>query len=335
MDWIRRNWPDLLIGVALLAVIAGIIATLLNGGSFLPFANPSASPSVSSPAPNFQTTPQTNSQTTPEATQPQTSEPVTPGSSEGAEQTEQNGVTAVPPGQSVEEDSPEETAAEGAEVTPVAPGASQDESDPVEPEVQAAPAAQSAASEAAGLPSEPFRIGVGSFSQAENAERHAEAFREEGYPVFVAQQGAFAVVLVGPYDSRSEAEAVLSEIRSSGLEANPILYELEGGAAEDEDAAAAGEGEASAEAASSAEGVPAAATSASGGTYIQVGAYNSEELATPQRERLEQLGYSTRLQRGDGSDLIRLWVGPFDSDSVAEVRTQLSDLGIDNFVPSQ
>lgn len=331
MDWIRRNWPDLLIGVALLAVIAGIIATLLNGGSFLPFGNPSASPSVSSPAPNFQTTPQTNSQTTPEATQPQTSEPVTLGSSaEGAQQTEQNGVTAVPPGQSVAEDAPEEAAGEGAAVTPVAPGASQDENDPVEPAAQAAPASQSAASEAAGLPSEPFRIGVGSFSQTENAERHAEAFREEGYPVFVAQQGAFAVVLVGPYDSRSEAEAVLSEIRSSGLEANPILYELEGGAAED---VAAAEGEASAEAASVADAP--AATSASGGTYIQVGAYNSEELATPQRERLEQLGYSTRLQRGDGNDLIRLWIGPFDSDSVAEVRTQLSDLGIDNFVPSQ
>lgn len=36
MDWIRRNWPDLLIGIALVAVIAGIIATLLTGGSFFP-----------------------------------------------------------------------------------------------------------------------------------------------------------------------------------------------------------------------------------------------------------------------------------------------------------
>ena len=36
MDWLRRNWPDLLIGVALVAVIAGIIATLISGGSFFP-----------------------------------------------------------------------------------------------------------------------------------------------------------------------------------------------------------------------------------------------------------------------------------------------------------
>ena len=39
MDWIRRNWPDLIIGFALLAVIAGIIATLLSGGSFFSFGN--------------------------------------------------------------------------------------------------------------------------------------------------------------------------------------------------------------------------------------------------------------------------------------------------------
>ena len=36
MDWIRRNWPDLLIAIALVAVIAGIIATLLSGGSLWP-----------------------------------------------------------------------------------------------------------------------------------------------------------------------------------------------------------------------------------------------------------------------------------------------------------
>src|SRR5690606_22391220 len=36
MDWLRRNWPDLLIGVALVAVIAGIIATLISGGTFFP-----------------------------------------------------------------------------------------------------------------------------------------------------------------------------------------------------------------------------------------------------------------------------------------------------------
>lgn len=39
MDWIRRNWLDLLIGFAFLAVILGIIITLFNGGSIFPSRN--------------------------------------------------------------------------------------------------------------------------------------------------------------------------------------------------------------------------------------------------------------------------------------------------------
>ena len=33
MDWFRRNWPDLALGVALVAVVALIVVTLLSGGS--------------------------------------------------------------------------------------------------------------------------------------------------------------------------------------------------------------------------------------------------------------------------------------------------------------
>jgi len=43
MDWLRRNWPDLAIGVALVGVIAGIVATLVTGGSFFP-VGPTAQP---------------------------------------------------------------------------------------------------------------------------------------------------------------------------------------------------------------------------------------------------------------------------------------------------
>ena len=48
MDWIRRNWPDLLIAIALVAVIAGIIATLLSGGSLWPTSR-SGSQGISQP----------------------------------------------------------------------------------------------------------------------------------------------------------------------------------------------------------------------------------------------------------------------------------------------
>lgn len=51
MDWIRRNWPDLLIGLGLLAVIAGIVATLLTGGSFFPLGQGERQASASPPRP--------------------------------------------------------------------------------------------------------------------------------------------------------------------------------------------------------------------------------------------------------------------------------------------
>ena len=39
MDWFRRNWPDVLIGIALILVIAGIVSTLITGGSPFPFGS--------------------------------------------------------------------------------------------------------------------------------------------------------------------------------------------------------------------------------------------------------------------------------------------------------
>lgn len=78
MDWLRRNWPDLLIGVALVAVIAGIIATLISGGSFFPFGQGSGGGTPSTPI----TTPSTQS---PTPTQPSATQPgaTTPGQVQG------------------------------------------------------------------------------------------------------------------------------------------------------------------------------------------------------------------------------------------------------------
>lgn len=171
--------------------------------------------------------------------------------------------------------------------------------------------------------------------------------------MFTVQQGPYTVVLVGPYQSRSEAEAVEARIRSSGMEENPILYEV---TAEEPDNAQASSSGASASTSTSASTSASAPTpsstsssstssstsagaasdsSSTTGRYIQVGAYNSPELAAPQRERLEALGYSTTLQQTEGSTLLRLWIGPFPEERLAAVRAQLDELGIENFVPAQ
>jgi hypothetical protein len=54
MDWMRRNWPDLAIGLALVAVIGGIVATLITGGSFFPTATtPTQVPSPTAAPPTL------------------------------------------------------------------------------------------------------------------------------------------------------------------------------------------------------------------------------------------------------------------------------------------
>lgn len=334
MDWIRRNWPDLLIGLALLAVIAGIIATLLNGGSFLPFGGSSTPPSVSGPAPSTPSSTPSSSQTNPggQTTAESGVTPVAPGGTATIP-----GVSSGAPGTTTATTETTPSAEAGSEVTPVAPGASPSTGPAASTSTSAStddasPSASSAAA-ASSLPSAPFRIGVGSYGQPDNAERRAEAFREAGYPVFTAQQGQYTVVLIGPYDSRSEAEAIQDQIRSSGLEENPILYQVEAEAAASASPDTTGEADGNTTASTGAASESAAASA--GERYIQVGAYNSPELAEPQRERLEQLGYSTTLQRTEGSSLLRLWIGPFSAERLDDVRAQLDELGIDNFVPAQ
>ncbi len=341
MDWIRRNWPDLLIGIALLAVIAGIIATLLNGGSFLPFGQSSTSnpPSVTTPAPNAATTPPDEAQADP-ASDPATS------ADDAAETppTDDAAVTPVPPGQSAVGNTEDD--ADDAAVTPIPLGAEDAATPSATPDASAG-TADSSPSEtanaeipsAAASPSAPFRIGVGSYSQLDNAERRAEAFRAEGYPVFTAQQNEFTVVLVGPYESRSEAETVQAQIRDSGLESDPLIYQLESGDAETNVTDTTGTTNTSdtsdtSDTSSASESAVSTAADAEG-RYIQVGAYNSADLAAPQLERLEALGYTTTLQETEGSSLLRLWIGPFIDERLGGVQAQLNDLGIDNFVPDQ
>src|SRR5690625_3924533 len=69
MDWLRRNWPDVLIGVVFLAVVIAIIFTLLNGGFSLPFGgkkggSTSTPPSLTTPiTPGGETVPNASATT--------------------------------------------------------------------------------------------------------------------------------------------------------------------------------------------------------------------------------------------------------------------------------
>lgn len=335
MDWIRRNWPDLIIGLALLAVIAGIIATLLSGGSFFGGV-PANAPSVTPPA---TTAPQ--AAPTPAATAPDTATevlppgpPVLPDPAVADEGSTQGDVVAVVPETSELASSDAET------ITPLAPGTNEvitaSEGDapvletPVEPQADAQMGLQNSAAGTL-FPESPYRISVGSYRDASNAERRAESFRTAGYPVFIGQQDDLSIVLIGPYDERTEAEAALAAIQRDGLEAAPLLFELA-----DDPSESANVVETAASAIS--ESVSNATTQTqvvlpgnlTQGSYLQAGAYDTSEGARPQRERLESFGFNVaEIQEGS---FIKLLVGPFNEDSLSSAQTRLSAQGVDHFV---
>jgi cell division septation protein DedD len=347
MDWIRRNWPDLLIGLALLLVIGGIIATLLNGGNFLPFGR-SGTPSTvnqSAPPSEVDSTPVSPTDPTGTVGGGNTSNDVT-----SNDVATSGGVTPVPldptaandivTNDTVTNDTVTMPANQGGDgtITPVSPSLTDD---------GAAPTTDTAATETepvtesltpSGEATAPYRISVGAFGSTENAERRAQSFRDAGYPVFVGNQGDLALVLVGPYNSQAEAEQVKAKLQASGLEANPIIYEFsptDSTVAGDTSAtASAPETTAESAADTTVTTSEAPATSAlptsSSGRYLQVGAYGSLEAAAPQRSKLEGLGFT--VSSVEEGSYVKLLVGPYDESNLGSAQSRLSAQGIDNFV---
>lgn len=331
MDWIRRNWPDLLIGIALLAVIGGIIATLLNGGSFFNFTQ--SPPAVTTPTtPSTPQQPQTATptETTPPDTEGQATEvmPQAPGATTPTDTGTTIPVIPSLDDEDEEADQPSTTpAAEPDAITPVQPTGATGATGTPQTTPQPSPTPQATAA-----PTDPFRISVGSFGVPENAERRAAEFRNAGFPVFIAPQGDLSLVLVGPYTTRTEAEQARNSIVSAGLESDPWIIEFTDDTTVQQTTAQTSTPAPTTTEATEATPNPAATTPAptTGGSLIQVGAYGSSQSAQPQRQRLEALGFSvSELQEGS---LVRLVIGPFAAADLAEVRARLTAQGIDHFV---
>ncbi len=369
MDWIRRNWPDLLIGLALLAVIAGIIATLLNGGSFLSGGSRTpASPPAASATPQADTpadtgagvadattgnlAPQSGTQdtaqegtaqgptldTTPDAAAQDTVVPsIETTSLDGTDSTpdtDDAGVPVIPSSGDASLADPAATAPPtSAEATaPVAPAPTTTGSSTTGSSTTGSSATVSTASDAESS----YRILIDSFGDADNALRRAQTFEEAGFPTFTAVQGALTLVLVGPFATQGEAESAFSRIQGEGLKDNPLLFEPDtAGEAATETAATSGEEAVPTPSASAAADTSQADTSldTSGGErYVQAGAFNSSELARPQREQLESLGFNVS-EVTEGS-FVKLLVGPFGPDELASAQSRLGAQGIDYFVRS-
>ncbi len=378
MDWIRRNWPDLLIGLALLAVIAGIIATLLNGGSFLSGGARTPTPSAASATTQPGVQPDTPADSV--AANGATADPAATDSAavdsvavDGADPdaAPETQATAQDAGQDTGQDtvvpSIETTPLDG---SPAADGTTPDTDVPVIPSSsgaadteEATPAATTPAATAtapsttatpttttapatasAGATSgtvsnveSAYRIVVGSFGNADNAQRRAQDFADAGFPAFTATQGDLTLALVGPYDTQNEAESAFNRIQTEGLEAAPLLF-APAGATSDAAATETSDGAALTPAtpdpATTQTPVDAdvVSTDVVSGDYLQTGAYGSSASAQPQRERLEGLGFNVS-EVTEGS-FVKLLVGPFSADELAGAQSRLSAQGIDYFVRS-
>jgi cell division septation protein DedD len=323
----------MLIGFALLAVIGGIIATLITGGSFFPLA-PNQRVTASAPPPRL--APAAANNTLGEAASAST-----PGTSALGEDTA--GALVVQDPLSGESNLAESSEPSIAVLPPL----------PVEPDESSTSVATAApqetqpdtadgaalASTTFGLPSASslpevqaegaYRISVGAFGSAGNAAKQAEFFRAEGYPVFTGSQGNLSLVLVGPYESEAEATGVAQRISSAGYGVEPIVYRFTG----DTDTAIA-----SVEPATSPTTTPSVAgqlstttppVPAGSGRFLQVGAYGSEASSSPQRERLEGFGYQV-TQRQEGG-YIKLLLGPYGDNDLRAVQSQLEARGIESF----
>ena len=252
MDWLRRNWPDLIIGVALVAVIAGIVVTLLSGGSFLSLGGrgdvnrPLTSPSVS----------QTDD-LPPDASNSGAQAGVQDGVQSGAGNADDttgsaaDNIVVVPP--AADSGSAEATntivpvVPEGVTSPDAAPSSGaqtgQDESTQSEnvPDipvgengavagnaVPALPPGAVASGGADGLVDEAtqggiYRVSVDAYASQENAERRAADLRSDGYPVFIGRQGDLYLVLVGPYESTENANSAAQRLRDTGLSADAYV----------------------------------------------------------------------------------------------------------------
>lgn len=344
MDWLRRNWPDLVIGVALVAVVALIVVTLLSGGSLASLVRRDTPADLitdtTGPDAAATASPGTNPDATAQAAAPNGAAggidvfvPGVPSGSAGAE-------TGTQAGSAGQADSSTQPDVANAAATPVSG--------------DALPQAAAAGG---------FRVAAGAVDSRPAAVSLAEQYRENSLPVTVEQQDDLYLLWVGPYTTRPQADRVAARIVADGGDA--LVYTYDGGddaattetasapdAAATDTAPETGQADAAVASApdpSTATGVatnaatPAAdtvtdaatnaatntddAASAVGQRYLQVGAFVSDESAEPLRTQLETLGLSVSRTE-DETGLVRLFVGPFGDARLAQTQNRLSAEGI-------
>ncbi len=324
MDWIRRNWPDLLIGVALFSVITGIVATLLSGGTILP----TSSGNVNNDFAEAESSPSYLSSVT--AVDEPTNVSARYRSSETVASTENSSqITVVQPSQTLATSEPRNvpsgsaisnnanSRAASSTLNPVvAPRETPTNITTSSPDLSSLEVTNLADDSSAKI----YKISVGAFGNPDNARKFVGEIDGLGYKAGLDKSGNYSVVYVGPFSNRQQADRVAEQLRILNYEASIYSEETHQPVATPVTTT---------NAVNQIVAAPSSTSTTSGNFYLQVGAYRSGNLSIPQRNQLEQRGYRVMEYRENG--FIKLMLGPYSSDNVTTMKAQLTAQGIDSF----
>ena len=233
MDWLRRNWPDLIIGVALVAVVALIVVTLLSGGSLASLVRRGNPPELAvtdtTPPNDSSQTPVSNNSGTPNS-DTSTNASDTPNVAANSTDATDGGVDVFVPG--VPGGRPD--AVPDASAGQTQAGVPADSARTNQAGTAAGGAAQNAAAPAdtGPLPEAVqdggFRVAAGAVDSRDAAVGLAESYRDAGYTVTVEQQNDLYLLWIGPYAARDGAERVASRLIADDVVSDALVYTYSG-----------------------------------------------------------------------------------------------------------
>jgi cell division protein FtsN len=357
MDWLKRNWVDVLMAGLILAVVGGLLTLLLRGGVFKPNTNTntasgSTTPVTTVPAPTSTPKPiQPSSQPSPKpvvtpkpvvAPKPVvTPKPVTtPKPSNKPRTTTPLGVPDIPEAPITTTKpsvSPKPTTITNTEVNTnpiITTNAITTTNRPViNKPIQAS---QTKITKPIQTPSTPlktlgtytradflrnYRVAAGSYTNLERAKKAVMQLRARGLPAQTFPSGQTHVVVVGPYARQAAARAALSKVRQTFPDA--ILYHPDG--TKEVSARAATQKTITPQ--SGGTGQPATLNAES--AYLQVGAFKDSKSALALLAKLKNAGFAPLTKTISG--LLRVLVGPLQNNQIENTRSELKNQGFEAF----
>ncbi len=358
MDWLKRNWVDLLMGGLILAVVGGFLTLLLRGGVFVGNTQNNAAtptPAITTiPAPTGTTTPETPTssnttaatpistpeaptQTTTPATAVQTTstQPVVKPSTTPEKPTQKPAINApnIPTAPEVNS-SPQTTSSSAAITKPTKPvTATQNTQNPAsKPEntTSSKPNAATNTSSNAGNYNRAdflrnYRVAAGSYTRRESADRAVAQLRARGLPSQAFSSGKNYVVVIGPYARENNARTALTKVRQVFPDA--ILYNPDG----TRETAALKPSTTKPSTTKPSGGGSQPATLTAEIAYLQVGAFKDSRSAEPLLTKLRTAGFKTLL-KNTSSGLLRVLVGPFSTPQIQDMQSELKTQGFTSFI---